>query len=259
MLRAILKSEEYVKRIYQKEKVWDHFINAPAMAETQQPKVRHIISLGTHCLTAALLRKYGLKPYSLPFDWLFSSPQAVSHCLQDDFLTFLDKRHYYSVTERRHDKSSGADHLFYRAHFGIGDMFAHRDPTEEQDYAYVKRTVQRFRTVLASDEHKLFVMIVGAKLQLGDHFEQLTNVLDRLTKNSVFTCVKLLSPEPTPECFSLKKLATEGPHVLYEFQPSSTENGVSFKDPIDELVILRLIRRFAIDLRPIQALETESN
>jgi hypothetical protein len=52
-------------------------------------KIKHIASLGSHCLTSSILKKHHLKSYSLPFDWLFASPAAILDCLVTDFKTFL--------------------------------------------------------------------------------------------------------------------------------------------------------------------------
>ncbi|WP_317453914.1 DUF1796 family putative cysteine peptidase [Klebsiella quasipneumoniae] len=65
--------------------------------ETQgQWAVKHIVSLGSHCLTSWTLKKFNLKKISLPFDWIFSCPAMVIDCLRDDFQTFLDKNEYSS-------------------------------------------------------------------------------------------------------------------------------------------------------------------
>ncbi|WP_083764785.1 DUF1796 family putative cysteine peptidase [Sodalis glossinidius] len=37
--------------------------------------ISHVVSLGSHCLAASILKKYGLKKASFPFDWFFLVPK----------------------------------------------------------------------------------------------------------------------------------------------------------------------------------------
>src|SRR6516162_3609982 len=40
------------------------------------------VSLGSHCLVSYALKEMGLKRYSCPFDWIFSQPSMVEHCIK---------------------------------------------------------------------------------------------------------------------------------------------------------------------------------
>ena len=54
-------------------------------------------ALGTHCFSSSFLRRLGVREWSGPFDWTFSSLPMVAHCVADDFKTFLDRSHYEPV------------------------------------------------------------------------------------------------------------------------------------------------------------------
>jgi hypothetical protein len=118
------------------------------------PSKKTVISLGSHCYTSWLLKQAGIKSYSTPFDWLFSNPGMISHCLRDDFKTFLDRSYYRSTPfdERVAPHANQCDHLYYLERFGIKFVFNHRDPTTEQDYAYFQRAVARFRECAKGSE-----------------------------------------------------------------------------------------------------------
>lgn len=223
-------------------------------------KVAHIISLGTHCLTSFYLQKFQLRRYSLPFDWLFTSPKTVLHCLENDFAEFLDPRHYASVPKGSREKPEpGANHLFYRQQHGVHDMFAHRDPTDEKDRIYFSRAVGRFRQVMALPDAKLFVMVVRPIHNAVDIFGLLSAQLRAMTQNSAFICVQLRPPTKQPGCHIMRQLHEDGQHALYEFKPSSVELGVGFEEAVDDLMILRLVRQYDIDLMPAPASPDEGD
>lgn len=246
MLREFLQSEEYThKKLHASVRLIDG-INRGNGIQINGEKISHIVSLGTHCLTSSILKKWNLKNYSLPFDWLFSCPNTVLDCLSDDFEIFLDKSFYQPIPRITGDP--GAQHLWYLEKYGVQDVFAHRDPTAENDYQYTTRTVDRFRNLMRSDDAKLFFMICSPDRNLGNRFSDLSNCIRAMTKNSAFIAVTLTDPASNAGCMSLKLLSSESNHSFYEFTPSSKERGLGFPDPIDELALLRLIQQYDIEL-----------
>ena len=212
--------------------------------------IQHIISLGCHCLTSSLLKRNGLKPTSLPFDWMISTPGSVIHCLEDDFNVFLDRRFYSSITHRRDPKEPGADHNYYLENYDIGDMFTHRDPTCDDDYKYYIRTVSRFRRIMSSCDTKLFVMIArpfhGKTIE--PKFYELMHVLRKVTSNFSLICIQLKEPTLTSGCRSMKLINSCESGYLYDFIPASRENGIRFEDDLDNLSIMQLITQFSLTI-----------
>ena len=145
----------------------------PAAPRETQP-VKHVISLGCRCSQASVYRAFGHRRYACPFDWIFSSPKMVIHCLQDDFKQFLDRQLLYqngSSFDAIGLKPGSAPrerrligHKFYStltSGVGRGTIFNHRDPLHnDEDYDYLVRCVERFRLALASEERKLFCDLV---------------------------------------------------------------------------------------------------
>mmetsp|Transcript_27759 Transcript_27759/g.92266 ORF Transcript_27759/g.92266 Transcript_27759/m.92266 type:complete len:642 (+) Transcript_27759:82-2007(+) len=133
--------------------------------------IRWLLPLGSNCLAATWLKQQGLRKFSLPFDWAFSSPKMISDCLADDFRTFLDTREFVAIGRR----GAGSGHSRYSALRLPGRwrdfVFLHHDPLRKrQDLEYLQRSVARFRNVVSSDGRKLMLHcnIVDSKEALAE-------------------------------------------------------------------------------------------
>jgi hypothetical protein len=134
-------------------------IEAPRLAGLSDVDV---VGVGTHCLTATLLRDMGLRRFALPFDWIFSSPEMLSHVLVDDFKTFLARDQYVAVplAERVTPNANLAHHTFYQEQFDVQFVFNHHDPLASDDaYAYLQRTVDRFRSLSDRGSRRFYVLL----------------------------------------------------------------------------------------------------
>lgn len=245
MLKAFLTSDEYRnRRVQTAASIHEVLSRTPAPAGRK--KVQHIVSLGTHCLTSSILKIWGLKQYSLPFDWLFSSPRTILHCLEDDFRTFLDRSFYQPTIGASGDRA--ADHMWYLQNHQVRTMFAHRDPSTDADYQYFVRATARFRKLMRSDDGKLFVMVSEPVFKLQNHFEEISKAIRGLTRNASLVCVQLTKATGVPGSFAMKEIARDGDHALHEFTPSSANAGVGFPDALDDLAVLRLLHAYELQL-----------
>jgi Putative papain-like cysteine peptidase (DUF1796) len=253
MLRAFLRSEEYRKR--EAAMAVSH-VNAALASQGDQlidgHPVNHVVSLGSFCLPGMICQDNGLRRYSLPFDWIFSTPRMVCHCLADDFAVFLDRRHYRPISDpKKNDptRDAAADHDFYRERYGIPELFAHRDPTREADYLYYVRCVTRFRQILRTEDTKLFLVIGRAHHDLTNEFPRLVEALTCATTNFALLCIELLDPVERG-LSTLVPVTRSGNHVLHRFTPSSFNPvGTFLPDKLDEWSLLRLIYRYKLDLK----------
>lgn len=217
--------------------------------------VAHLASLGSFCLPGNIMRHHGLRRYSLPFDWIFSSPQMLIDCLTDDFAAFLDPRYYRSISESRWNP--GAEHELYLEKYGIPAVFAHRDPTREQDYLYFTRCVARFRTLLSSPDPKLFLIMGRPNHDLANGFPRVLELLCRFTTSFVLLGIDVLDPTGDGQC-ALTQTAQIGTHCLYRYLPSSYHpEGAYFPDKIDDWNVLRLVYRYRIALQDSPSPERE--
>ena len=248
MLKAFRRSAEYRERA---DALAVSHINATLALQGERlingRPISHLVSLGSFCLPSLIFRNNGLRRYSLPFDWIFSTPQMVRDCMADDFAVFLNQGHYRSIGEPRRDP--GADHQLYRERYGLPGLFARRDPTQEADYLYLIRCVTRFRQLLRSEDSKLFLVIGRANHDLANEFPLLLDSLIQVTKNFVLLCVELL--DPAEHGLSALLLTTSiGDHALYRFTPSSyNAEGGFLPDKLDEWTLLRLVYRYKLSLK----------
>ena len=118
------------------------------------------VSLGSHCLMSYTLNEMGLKRYSCPFDWTFSRPSMVEHCIKDSFALLADRTQYEAVIDETGTEQAGrCHHAFYKASFGVDRVFNHRDMRIEENYQYLLRCIRRFTNVLKSVNRKVFVLL----------------------------------------------------------------------------------------------------
>ena len=202
-----------------------------------------IVSLGTHCFTSGLLRKWGLRSQSGPFDWLFSSAAMVAHCLDDDFATFLDPSCYVPVPVEQRKAGASANrvnHAYYLKHFGVEHVFNHHDIHLPEDYEHFQRAVQRFRIGLASSNFRVYVLTRWHNDSFLQELEFVRRALARRTTNyrllaySVRETESPLTPHLTP--------VLDAPDAVgYIFDPVSRWEPLQFPDLLDEHCLVHSI------------------
>lgn len=111
--------------------------------------VKYAVSLGSKCIVAEVLRDAGLRRFSSPFDWVYSSGEMVEHCLKDNFAKYLD-------TKQMVKTGHAFGHKHYSKMLGRGIIYPHHNP--KKDIEAFTRRVCRFRAVTKSKKRILFVM-----------------------------------------------------------------------------------------------------
>ena len=246
MLRNFVASDEFRRRRTPAD-LLQLFQTEPKSPDAAPP-FAHVASLGSHCYASTVLKTMGLKRYSLPFDWIFSSLPMVIHCIEDEFATFLDPAEYRSnPIEHRPEPTIGlCDHDFYRREYGITHVFNHADPNDLAQHAYLIRAAARFTRLLASPDRKLFFAAVPTQqpAALITPFTRLAQVLQEHTSNFELNVVALL-PRGGLDDFSHTVLHRRGDHTLSVLQPLSQmqATALQFQDPFDEIFVRRLIAR----------------
>jgi Putative papain-like cysteine peptidase (DUF1796)/Domain of unknown function (DUF4214) len=180
------------------------------------PKFDDIISLGDHCLTSYLLKIYGLKKWSSPFDWLFCSPAMISHCLEDNFKKFLDQSFYIAANQRDDDSVDGRTiHRFYAENYGIRYVFNHHDLTIPVQYDYMLRCVERFRVNAKSQSKKLYLLIYDDGAYSEKDILKVNAELQLFCSNYCFAAVKVI--EKTLSCVDSSLSVTTSNNGFYPF------------------------------------------
>ncbi len=140
-------------------------------------EINYTSSLGSLCQSSQILKRNNLKLCSYPFDWIFSNCDNIIHCIEDNFNIFLDKSYYVNISQSicGHSKYGNA-------------MFNHHNPLINIDhYNYYVRCVDRFKTLLQKQEHKLFIMIFVNMNNVDENIKNKTiefnNKLSKYTSN----------------------------------------------------------------------------
>ena len=143
-----------------------------------------LFSVGHRCTTASLIKELRLKFESYPFDWIVSKLETVKHCIETDFVIFLDKDQYSKITSETlnlcddtkiHVTSESIVYNTYyesvlatkgrdglpnrRGTYGYMLALTHHVMTVEKDHEYFERCVNRFRRILASDKKKFYLYV----------------------------------------------------------------------------------------------------
>jgi hypothetical protein len=137
----------------------------------------YFFSMGHRCSSSGILKNLQLKTESYPFDWLVSKLSVITDCIANDFTEFLDTGSYdscESITANVLDRrvvficsetpevnryySEKIPSYTAEKHMDGGIpitywhplAFTHHSLKNEEQYAYMGRCVERFKTRLAS-------------------------------------------------------------------------------------------------------------
>jgi hypothetical protein len=212
------------------------------------PAIGNVISIGNHCMAAEILRRFGLRKFSGPFDWIFSTPAMTAHCLSDDFSTLLDPSHFEPVPldGRRHGPEFNVcHHRFYRDGFGVRFVFNHHDMTQLENAEYFARCVSRFRDAVKTPPDGTATILFHIDIlnrMLDTEFRAMSEAVDAYSgRNACVVSVSVAQDraEIIPE---IRRIAggADG-HARYILRPTSDFHPLSFIDPINDLALARLL------------------
>ncbi|MBA1259186.1 DUF1796 family putative cysteine peptidase [Pseudomonas oryzihabitans] len=227
------RSEEYRKYV-----INDFLVG---LASTLHDSSYSYFSIGDHCATASILKKFNQRNCSTPFDWIFSSLDMVSHCIEDDFSTFLDRSHYRSVgADQRSEKDANlCDHQFYLENFGVKFVFNHHDPLTEKDYAYFVRCIERFRLALNNPDARLIYLGRNPSVE---EISRLDNALQgKACRAIVFNLHRNIAAS-LPHFEVAKKFAGV---TVVDFFARSDVGAIGFTDPFDDFMFSHVVSKLS--------------
>ena len=214
-----------------------------------RPAYRHAVSLGSNCYASQMLKARQLKLWSAPFDWVFSTPAMVEHCLRDDFATLLDRSFLEALPER--PEAVGlelSEHAFYRDRFGVPRMFNHHDMTTDADYSYLARCVDRLRSVLRGGEPTLCLLVARDRPETADGVASLGAALREIAPRADLVAVLVTEPATGALSFGMQAIHESDGQLTMRFVPTSKMHPLSFDNPFDDMLMHRLVRSFRFDL-----------
>jgi hypothetical protein len=180
-----------------------------------------------------------MKRFSCPFDWIFSNASMVTDCIETNFAKFLDKTQYISLNETQ------CTHKLYDI---VDPTFNHHNPSNDQDYEYFKRCVNRFNECLASGENTLFIQTVVSNnnnyITSYTDERKLFQFLSRKSAGDFVFCVIVITDKMLDKPrFTLEDEKTHGRNKLlvYSFDRTSDCTGVDFVDKLDRDMFSNLL------------------
>ena len=246
MLDVLLASSE----------AWSRFIDPLTLVQVRSDvrtvgarEVARIVSLGSRCNVAQHLQDFGLRKASLPFDWIFSTPEMVVHCLEDDFSLFLQPDQYQSIPiwRRTVREFNLCDHATFRDDYGIQAMFNHRDPTFVDDYLYLQRCVERFRRIQASEDPTLFLLVSDTHPNAEEAYIRLFYALERACSGPVALLFVSVNGEasdgPLPH---VRTRRVDGGHEMVLFDSVGPLGGTRFDSAADATALEALLLRYRL-------------
>jgi len=151
-------------------------------------EINYVCSLGPRCHTAQLLKRNNLKLASYPFDWIFANLEVVTHCIEKNFESLLDKK-YYTINDVA---SKSQQHSLYFSNENE-HIFNHHNPLKVDDHNYFVRCIQRFNNLLEKKELKMFVLNFLNYYPIDEVLKkdiiELNNLLKSVTQNYGILCI----------------------------------------------------------------------
>jgi hypothetical protein len=214
--------------------------------DAREPGPVNHISLGSHCHTAQILKTLGLRTWSAPFDWIFSSPGMVRDCLADDFSDLLDRRHYESTPlgERRVPDETRCRHLLYRERHAIPFVFNHHDPAaSDEDYRFLQAGVRRLRAALdrpgARNRFYLMTALPTDAATVHSIHDALATLAQARGADNHLTMLELHQGDDRAA-----SVLEQAPHLDWlRVEVRSSSVGVRFADPADDAFVKDLLRQ----------------
>ena len=219
---------------YDKIPILDRF-NVPDGEEIVDYEPECILcSLGSIPHMSYALQVVGGGAPESPFDWILSTPKAVSDCINDDFTAFLDRVVQvdpFGVDEE--DKRNGNCH-----NAAYIDLVANKETHARGSNQHHIDTVNKFRAVLSSPKRKKFFIMSKDNprdTSRFDDFERqildLTNTLTNHTDNfHVYAYYHIT--DCNDHYMTIKSHANIEIRTMYMF---SRSNGVRYDDIYDNI------------------------
>jgi hypothetical protein len=199
-------------------------------------KFTHAISLGSQCYVSAVFKRLGLRRYSGPFDWMFTTVDMVQACIESDFDQFLDRQYYKPV---EWEGKIYHKHTYHHTHWLAN--FTHYDPMSDEGHAYLERCVDRFRGVLDAPDPKLFLFVVQIHAPDRDKYiDKFVSLNAAITSRSDNATVIGVTVTPGKDA-GMVETGAAGASRLFHYTALSPLGGITFQDPADDAMFDQMV------------------
>lgn len=201
------------------------------------------LSLGASGYTAGMLRRFGLRRWSGPLDWLSATPAMIREIIADDFASFLDPAAWQPIlaAERPDGRFFQCRHTGYEDRHQLPCILHAADMTQPGGLAYMARCVTRFRQSMQGLASKIILQVVPEGEDRAREFRATADLLDRYGRSFQFVMVSLLPGHgqgPFPE---IEPAMAHGRHRLLRARLLAPINGIEPGDMLDEVILLRAV------------------
>ena len=213
-----------------------------------RPGAPNHVAFGTFCHVASALRESGLRRWTGPFDWIFSTPGLIADCLDDGFAAFLDPIELRSVPAAA--LTGGAKkqcrHLLYEARYGLPTLFNHHDPAASgADLRSLRRAASRLEAALAEEGSGNILYLLSEVAWPAPEIERLAACLGRRPSRNVLAVVTVNGGAST-RSWAAQAGSVAGCHVLaVEVATATRSTGTRFADPADDVFLRTLLDEVA--------------
>jgi len=246
--RKILQNSGTDKILIARHDMESYIISRIQQFSPKSRGIPHINSLGSQCYCSSLLKNFGMRRWSGPFDWIFSNPEMIDFCIKDEFESFLDRKYYEFVPihKREDEKYNIARHTLFQKKFSIHPpIFNHVEAHTNEGHDYLKRCVGRFIAETKRPGKKLFLQIIPEKLSTEENFFSNVDSVRRISTEYAFLRIVIregLSNGPFHklEYSEMKNNLFACCYVNMKSQWLATQ----FEDMGDDLIIARFVSDF---------------
>ena len=120
----------------------DHiFLSGEKGEETDKKEI--YCSLGSYCITSFLLKSFGLKIESHPFDWQITTIENIIHMIEDNFKELMNKKNIIEMTNSSSKNIYYFDSVKKLVPATLLDL-CHHNLKNEKHYQYFERCINRF-------------------------------------------------------------------------------------------------------------------
>lgn len=198
------------------------------------------VSLGENCSSAWYLKQIGLKEASYPFDWIFSSPEIVLDCINDNFKKYLNRKF---IIPKRNNTSAG--HSYYHE-----NLFNHRNPlSSEDDYRYLQRCCNRFIEILESQNSCCYLITLinepskrpgwangftkTFSMPKNQNLETVSKLIKGITDRNKESKFIIIDHYTNSELSTTSRKVSDDVFFI-EFHANAKSTGVFYVDPLDD-------------------------
>lgn len=233
----VVRSPEWMQRFIADQQ---RLVRLSYMPRRGMEQTSHI-SLGASGYTAGMLRRFGLRRWSGPFDWLSATPAMIREIIADDFRSFLDPDAWEAIgpEDRPDGRYFQCRHRRYEARHREACILHAADMTQEDGLAYMDRCVTRFRQSLHGLANKIVLQVAPEGDDPEREFRATADVLDGYGRSFQFVMVSVLPDHgagPFPE---IDPALAHGRHRLLRVRLLAPIIGIEASDMLDDLVLLR--------------------